>query len=150
MKYNIRAFSMMAVNQTDEILVWFKGPLFYKASNGKIRFVFPWNVSRIKFNGTSAFPVLFWGIRGSARLNFEDVNSDAVKWDSDLEWTNVTKSELESYDEKVVENDLKNNIPIEVNQLQEIQENTNITFSVPEIVDTSKNIIPESILYSEN
>jgi hypothetical protein len=150
MKYNIRAFSMMAVNQTDEILVWFKGPLFYKASNEKIRFVFPWNVSRIKFNGTSAFPVLFWGIRGYARLKFEDVNSDAVKWDSDLEWTNVTKSELESYVEKVVENDLKNNIPIEVNQLQEIQENTNITFSVPEIVDTSKNIIPESILYSEN
>ena len=150
MKYNIRAFSMMAVNQTDEIRVWFKGPLFYKASNGKIKFVFPWNVSRITFNGSSAFPVLFWGIKGNARLKFEDVSPDAIKWNADLEWTNVTRSELENFDEKVIETELKNNISTEVSQLQAIKENTNIKFKVPELIDTSKNIIPESILYPEN
>ena len=150
MKYNIRALSMIEINQTDDILVWFKGPLFYKVPNERIRFVFPWNVSKIKFNGSTAFPLLFWGFRGSVRLKFEEVHSNAVIWDADLDWTNVTASELESIDESAIVTELNNNISTEVNQLQEIQENTNITFTLPKLVDTSKNIIPDSILYTEN
>ena len=68
MKYNIRAFSIMQVNQTEDILVWFKGPLLYKVSNGKMKFVFPWNVNQITVKLINSFPIYFWGFKGKREI----------------------------------------------------------------------------------
>ena len=151
MKYTVRAVSMNLVNQTDEILVWFKGPILYKTVNGKRKFVFPWNVNKINLSNQTFFPVTFWGIRGSQKLNIEEVSYDVIKWNPDAEWTFINKySNLDNLDEANIIDAIHQAIPESIEQLNVFNEKTNINFSLPEILDTTKEVIPQSILIPKN
>jgi hypothetical protein len=147
MKYNIRAFSIKVVNQTDEILVWFKGPLFYRSSIGEMRFVFPWNVSKIQLKNVSAFPILFWGFKGKQILNIDEVGNDAFKWESGKDWSCITSNSIiNHFNEEEIKNSFVERISTDFPPLNEMVKNTSISYEVPNLTDVSKEQIPQSIL----
>jgi len=143
MKYKVRAISLKHVNQTEEILVWFKGALLYRTSEGERKFVFPWNVNKIKLSTQLSFPITFWGIKGSQKLSIEEINFDVIKWDTDLQWSVISKrSKLENLDEANVINAINQAIPVSIEPLDILKEKTNINYTIPKILDTTKDVIP--------
>jgi len=143
----MKALSMREINQSDEVLIWFKGPLLYKNSKSGGKFVFPWNVNKIKLTNQSFFPVSFWGIKGYQKLNIEDIAHDVIKWDADSQWSTISKnSDLENFDETAITNAIHQAIPESIKTLNIFKEKTNIKFTIPDILDTTKEVIPQSIL----
>ena len=147
MKYQLRAISLKQVNQTDEVLVWFRGPVSYKIFGGKRKFVFPWNVTRINLLNHTFFPVTFWGIKGTQRLKIEDVILDVIKWNPDSQWFLISKkSNFDNFDETAIINAIHREIPVSIETLTMLKEKTQIKYIIPEILDTTKEVIPQSIL----
>ena len=150
MKYKARAVSMKHVNQTEEILVWFKGPILYKTAIGKTKFVFPWNVKKLNLSNQSFFPITFWGIRGSQKLNIEEISFDVIKWNPDSDWTFISKhSNLDNLNQTIIIDAIHQAIPESIEPLNIFKEKTNIKFTIPDILDTTKEVIPQSILISQ-
>jgi hypothetical protein len=151
MKYQLRAVSLKQVNQTDEVLVWFRGPLSYKIFGGKRKFIFPWNVTRINLLNHTLFPVTFWGIKGTQRLKIEDVILDVIKWNPDSQWFLISKkSNFDNFDETAIINAIHREIPESIDTLNMLKEKTQIKYIIPEILDTTKEIIPQSFLIAKN
>jgi len=151
MKYKARAVSMKHINQTEEILVWFKGPILYKTAIGKRKLVFPWNVKKINLSNQTFFPVTFWGIRGSQKLKIEEVSYDVIKWNPDADWTFISKySNLDNLNQTIIIDAIHQAIPESIEPLNIFKEKTNIKFTIPDILDTTKEVIPQSILNTKN
>lgn len=147
MKYNIKAFSLTEINQTEEILVWCKGPICYRASDGELKFIFPWNVKKIVFKNIESFPVSFWGISGSQKLNVEDISNNVLRWNSGEEWSDIINhSALDDFDDNDVKSHLNELVISEIIPLRNIINETVIRYNVPKIIDLKKEVIPNSIL----
>jgi hypothetical protein len=147
MKYNIKAFLLTEIKQTEGILVWCKGPICYRASSRKLKFLFPWNVKKIVFKNIESFPVSFWGIRGSQKLNVEDISNKVFRWNSGEQWSDIANhSALDDFDDNDIKSHLNELVSSEIIPLRNVINETGISYNVPAIINLKKEVIPNSIL----
>lgn len=135
---------MMQINRSDDILVWFKGPLLYKVSNGKMKFVFPWNVNQITIKSINSFPIYFWGLKGKREITIHEISHDVKVWNPDEKWKKSVKIGLSEITTENIIEQFQCRLPLELPQMNGLLK-YNIDIKPFDLSSLTEIQIPDSI-----